>query len=380
MGGQGGVGGAGTAGTSGTFFLPGPTEVRREVLAAMLQPMIPHRGPAFRELFERLQVGLRAVFRTRRAVLVGTSSGTGFMEAALRGARPGRVLSLVNGAFSERFARVARACGRDVDVVSAPAGATVPLEAVERSLRARRYGALTVVHSETSTGALTDVREVGALAREYDVLTLVDSVSGVGGARVECDAWELDVVLTASQKALALPPGLAMAAVSERYLSHVPEAADRGVYLDLSEFAAAAARSQTPTTPALPLLHALDRQLADLAATGGIEERWRRHEAMARATWSWADSLAERLHPTLRALAAPGHRSPTVTAIALPPGLASDAVVGAVAARGFVVGAGNGATRDTTFRVGHMGDHTVAGLERCLEACTDALHDLLSRR
>ncbi|MHB1224110.1 MAG: pyridoxal-phosphate-dependent aminotransferase family protein [Gemmatimonadaceae bacterium] len=362
----------------GTFFLPGPTEVRPEVLAAMRQPMIAHRGRAFEELFERLQAGLRDVFRTGRAVFVSGTSGTGMMEAAVRCARPGPVLALVNGSFSDRFARIARACGRDVDVVEAPPGGTVPLELVERQLAGRRYSALTVVHSETSTGALTDVRAVGALCRAYGVLSLVDSVSGVGGAPVECDAWELDLVLTASQKALALPPGLAFAVASEGYLSHVASAPARGLYLDLAEFAAAAGRSQTPTTPALSLLYALERQLADIAA-GGITARWSRHAELAAAAWRWADSLAGTVHPQLAALAAPGVRSPTVTAITLPSGLDSATVVNAIEARGFVVGTGNGATRHSTFRIGHMGDHTVPSLERCLAACTDALLDVLAR-
>lgn len=362
-----------------TFFLPGPTQVRPAVLAAMQQPMIAHRGPQFEALFGQLQAGLRDVFRTTRPVFVGASSGTGMMEAAVRSARPGRVLALVNGSFSNRFARIARACGREVDALEAPSGATVSLEAVEERLRSRRYSALTVVHSETSTGALTDVRAVGALAREHGVLSLVDSVSGIGGAPLECDVWELDLVLTASQKAMALPAGLAFAVASEGYMSHVASAPARGLYLDLEQFADPARHDQTPYTPALSLLYALERQLADIAAEGGITARWARHEAMASVTWKWADGLTDTVHPALGVLASSGSRSPTVSAITLPVDLSCDAVVTAVEERGFVVGAGNGATRDTTFRIGHMGDHTVAGVQQCLEACADALTDLIAR-
>ncbi len=362
-----------------SFFLPGPTQVRPAVLAAMQQPMIAHRGRQFEELYARIQVGLRDVFQTTRPVFVGASSGTGMMEAAVRGARPGPVLALVNGSFSNRFARIARACGREVDMLNAPPGATVSLEAVERQLRDRRYSALTVVHSETSTGALTDVRAVGTLAREHGVLSLVDSVSGIGGAPLECDAWELDLVLTASQKALALPAGLAFAVASENYMSHVASASARGLYLDLEQFADAARHDQTPYTPALSLLYALERQLADIAADGGITARWARHEAMAAVTWKWAEGLADAVHPALGVLASSDDRSPTVSAITLPADLPCDALVTAVEERGFVVGAGNGATRHTTFRIGHMGDHTVAGLQRCLEACSEALAELIAR-
>ena len=190
----------------GTFFLPGPTEVRREVLETMLAPMLPHRGSEFETMFGRIVASLKPIFRTTRPVYVSTSSATGFMEMAVRCSPPGAILSLVNGAFSERFADIAKSCDRDVTVVQAAWGNVVSLEQVEAALRAKRYVALTVVHSETSTGALTSLEPLARLARAHDVLILVDSVTGIGGAPVETDAWDLDVVLTGSQKSLALPP------------------------------------------------------------------------------------------------------------------------------------------------------------------------------
>ena len=365
--------------TSGTFFLPGPTEVRPEVLAAMQQPMIAHRTPEFEALFARLQEGLRELFGTRRPIFIAGCSGTGMMEAAVRCARPGRVLSLVNGAFSSRFAEIARRCAREVDVIEAPPGATVPLDVVRQQLRSERYSALTVVHSETSTGALTDLRTIGELAREYDVLSLVDSVSGVGGAPMACDVWELDLVLSASQKAMAIPAGLAFAVASERYMEHVASAPSRGMYLDLLQFAEFARKNQTPTTPALALFRALDRQLALIAEDGGASARWERHAAMASVAWDWGDSLREAIHPDLGCLAHSGARSPTVTAITLPAGLPAATVVRAVEGRGFVITGGNGATSDSVIRVGHMGEHTPAGVSACLDAVGDALEELLSR-
>lgn len=358
----------------GTFFLPGPTEVRPEVLEAMVQPMIPHRGRAFEALFSRVQEGLRHVFRTTRPVFVSSSSATGLMEAAVRCAPPGRVLALVNGAFSERFADIARRCGRETDAVSAPSGGVVELDDVARRLAAERYAVVTVVHSETSTGALSDVRAVQELAREHGALCLVDSVTGIGGAPLEFDAWELDFALTGSQKALALPPGLAFAVASEEYMRHVREAPARGVYFDLAEFERYVARDQTPNTPALSLLYAADRQLA-LIREEGMEQRWARHHAMAELTWRWADALGTRRGADFRILATPGQRSPTVTAVTLPVGLPSSRVTAAVAARGYTIGGGYGEVKETTFRIGHMGDHTPEGLAACLAAVEDALAD-----
>jgi aspartate aminotransferase-like enzyme len=300
------------------------------------------------------------------------------MEAAVRCAPEGAILSLVNGAFAARFADVARACGRETEVIEAPWGETVPLDAVERRLAARRFAAVTVVHSETSTGALHDVAEIQALATRHGALCLVDSVTGVAGAPLEFDAWELDFALTGSQKALALPPGLAFAAASERYMRTAASAPARGVYFDLAEFARYAERHQTPNTPALSLLYAAERQLAHVVAEG-LEARWARHAAMAQATWRWVDRMEEEFGPELRVLCAPGRRSPTVTAIVLPAGATSVPLAAAVAAHGFVIGTGYGRLKDTTFRIGHMGDHTPDGLAHCLRAVAQALDELLPR-
>ena len=272
-----------TATPFGTFFLPGPTEVRREVLETMLAPMLPHRGAEFEAMFGRIVDSLKPIFRTTRPVYVSTSSATGFMEMAVRCSPPGAILSLVNGAFSERFADIARSCDRDVTVLQANWGDVVSLDQVEEALRAKRYVALTVVHSETSTGALTPLEPLAKLARAHDVLVLVDSVTGVAGAPVETDAWDLDVVLTGSQKALALPPGLAFAAVSERFLERASHATARGRYFDVLEFEQYAKKNQTPNTPAVSLLYATLFQCEQIARDG-IEQRWARHSAMQQAT------------------------------------------------------------------------------------------------
>ena len=359
----------------GTFFLPGPTEVRREVLETMLAPMLPHRGAEFEAMFARIVESLKPIFRTTRPVYVSTSSATGFMEMAVRCSPPGAILSLVNGAFSERFADIAKSCDRDVTVLQAPWGNVVSLEQVEDALRAKRYVALTVVHSETSTGALTSLEPLAKLARAHDVLILVDSVTGIAGAPVETDAWDLDVVLTGSQKSLALPPGLAFAAVSERFLERAAQATARGRYFDVLEFELYAKKNQTPNTPAVSLLYATLFQ-CEAIARDGIEARWARHEAMRQATQAWVVRTRERLEIPLCITAFEGMHSPTVTAVALPPTIAGDALVKAVAKRGFVIGGGYGKAKATSFRIGHMGDHTVDGLAHCLDAVADALQSL----
>ena len=354
----------------GTFFLPGPTEVRAEVLAAMSGAMISHRGPVFDALFARIQAGLKPVFRTARPVYVLASSGTGMMEAAIRNAPSGPILCLVNGAFSERFANVARACDRDVRVLETPMGTVHDHAAVDAALGGGRFAAMTATHSETSTGALSDVRALARLAHAHGTMILVDSVSGLAGARLETDAWQLDFVLTGSQKALAIPPGLAFGVASEAYVLQAQKSPARGRYFDVVELEEFTLRNSTPATPALSLLYALDVQLPTIVAEG-MEARWARHEAMRLLTERWAEG-----RPGTGVLATKGSRSPTVSVITLPGGVTGDAVVNAVAERGITVSGGYGTLRERTFRIGHMGDHTVTTIQRCLDACDDALVQL----
>lgn len=360
----------------GTFFLPGPTEVHPDVLRAMLQPMLPHRGAAFEALFARIQAGLQPIFRTTRPVYVSSSSATGLMEAAIRCARPGAILCLVNGAFSERFANIAQSCGRESTVIGGDWSMPVSLDVVETALQRGGYAALTVVHSETSTGVLTELEPLARLAHRYDCAVLVDSVTGLAGVPVETDAWELDFVLTGSQKALALPPGLAFGVASEKFIGEARAAAGRGLYFDLVEFEQYIHRNQTPNTPALSLLYATAVQ-GERIAQETIERRWDRHTAMSEHTHSWVHELRARVGAEFSVYAPDGAASHTVTAVSLPPQLQGDAVVQAVARRGFVIGGGYGKLKSSTFRIGHMGDHTMEGLERVLEATAEAVEEIL---
>ena len=359
----------------GTFFLPGPTEVRPEILKAMTVPLIGHRSPEFEKLFARIQTGLRYVFRTVRPVFVSTSSSTGLMEAGVRCAPEGAMLALVNGGFSERFVRIAELTGREYERYDVAAGEVHDPDELARRLDKRRFALLTVVHSETSTGALNDVQRLAAVARERGVVTVVDSVSGVGGAPFEFDKWGVDYALTGSQKALALPPGLAFAAATPAFVATARTAQQRGLYFDLLEFEIAAARKQTPNTPAISLCFALDAQLRAIRAEG-LEARWARHAAMRDCVESWAEAMRENVGIDVIIPVAPGSRSPTVTTLRLPIGVSGRAFVNAVAESGFTIGAGYRQLGAGTARIGHMGDHSVKGVARCLTACGRALKQL----
>lgn len=366
-------GGPNRASGFGRFFLPGPTEVRPAVLAAQRRALIGHRGEPVNALMREIQPGLREVFGTARPVLVSTSSATGLMEAAVRNGARERVLSLVNGAFSERFARIARACGFEVDVLEAPWGGVHDPDAVRARLGAKRYDAVTMVHSETSTGALNPVAELAAAVRgSPDTLVLVDAVTSAGGGPVRADDRGLDFVLAGSQKAMALPPGLAFGVASERMLRRSASAARKGVYFDLVAFYNALAKEQTPNTPAVTLMYALAEQVRHISEEG-LEERWARHAAMAARCAEWADAMAAEAGAELSVLAPEGFRSPTVTCLLLPPGRTGPEVARAMRRRRFVIGAGYGRLKARSVRIGHMGDHTVEELDRVLEALEEVL-------
>jgi aspartate aminotransferase-like enzyme len=344
----------------GRFFVPGPVEVHPGILAAMARPMIHHRGAEAKELYARIAPCLREVFGTARPVRFLAASGTGAVEAGIRALPPGRVLALVNGAFSERMARIAEACGHETDRLEVAWGRVHEPQAVAARVRAATYAGVLAVHNETSTGAL---QPLGELARAAEGVPLVvDSVSGAGGAPVELDRHGLAYACTGSQKALALPPGLGFAASSEGFLAAARQSRERGFYLDLLAYE----RDTPPYTPNLPLLYALDAQ-AERIRSEGMEARWARHREMAAMTWDWASRRG------IGVKAADGCRSPTVSCLELPPPLTGPEFVERVRGRGYVVGGGYGPLKERCFRIGHMGDQTPATVAGLLRACDAAL-------
>jgi aspartate aminotransferase-like enzyme len=359
-----------TPSSFGRFLLPGPTEVHPDVLAAMLRPMIPHRGSDMVELLTGLEAPLREMFRTSRRVVIGTCAATAFMEMAVRCGVRHRVLSLVGGAFGGRFAAIAGACGLDVVRLDVNPGETVEPDMLADALRRTEVDAVTLVHSETSTGALAPLAELAAVVRRFDdVLLLVDAVTSLAGSPVETDALGLDFVFTGSQKALALPPGLALAVASERMLARARKLPGRGAYLDLVAYDEAYAERQPTNTPAVSLFYALATQCARIAQAGGIAARWERHDAMRRTVEHWIDGDGGRLG--FRYLPCTGRRSWTVSCLRVPEGLPARIVVQRLKAQGWVIGSGYGPLKDTTIRIGHMGDHTVASITEVLDRIAD---------
>ena len=343
------------------FFLPGPVWVRDAVRQAMAHEAIGHRGKSFADLYQDIPPRLATVFRTKGFVFTATSAATGLWEAALLNLAPERVLAVTCGAFSERWAACARDLGYPTDVLETPWGTPVDPADVRRALAKAKYDAVTVVHSETSTGTLNDLAAIAKAAREAsDAFVLADVVTSLAGSPVECDAWGLDFALSGSQKALALPPGLGVAFASDRYRARARERS-RAHYLRITEAEAFAAKHQTPYTPSTPHLFALDVQLDHILAET-LEGRWARHDALRTRVEEWA---AARGHAPV---APKGFRPWTVSCLKPAAGVSAEALVTRVKERGFTIGGGYGKWKPSTFRIGHMGDVDLASLEALLAA------------
>ncbi len=349
------------------FFLPGPTFVPADVLAAQARPMLGHRSPAFKELYATLGPRLQQVFRTAGDVMVATASSTLVMEGAIVSTVASDVLHLTCGAFAERWHQISLSHGRNADTVTAPWGQAIDPELVRRALRRKRYEAVAVTHNETSTGVLNPLAEIAAVVREEsDALILVDAVSGLGGARLEADAWGLDVVLAGSQKALAVPPGLVFFTFSERAAERAAAIEHRGFYTDLLRYRDKHRAGGTITTPAMAQIYAADRQLDNMLEEG-MEARWRRHLELRKQTAAWA-----RARGVGYASAEP-FRSPTVSCLKPPAGVEAPRLVEQLAALGFTVGGGYGPWKPETFRIGHMGEVRRRDLATLLEAVDSLL-------
>ncbi len=351
------------------LVIPGPVEVRPEVLEAQTEWMIGHRSKAFEELFARLQDKLKKVFLTNRRVIVSGSSGTGLWEGASRNCiRDDRkALHLVGGAFSERWAEVSQLNGKQVDMLEVEWGRAFTPEMVADALKKDRYDAVCVVHNETSTGVTNPIKAIAQVVRQYDeTLLLVDTVSGFLGAELRVDDWGLDIALTSSQKAFGLPPGIAFAAVSDRVLERARQIPYRGYYFDFIELDKSLQKNNTPATPPISLMFAADYQLNDILAEG-LENRWQRHTAMRDLTIQWADSRE------MGIFAQDGYRSPTVTCVNNGRSINVDDMAKFMGGKGFSMDKGYGKIKGKTFRIAHMGDMQLSTLEEVLAGLDEFL-------
>ena len=348
------------------LFIPGPIAVSTKTLQAMAQPMIGHRSTDFVALYQSMQPDLQALFSTKDPVYLSTSSAWGVMEGALRNLVQKKVLCCMNGAFSDKWLDVAQRCGLAASALKFEWGQPVDPAALRRELATGQYDVVTLIHNETSCGCQSDLPALAAVLREFPgVISVVDTVSSFSALPIRKDELGIDLMLTGSQKALALPPGLAVFSASQRALERAAQSKTRGYYFDLLEFQKNHEAGMTPSTPVIPLIYALKSKLEDIKAEG-IEARYARHSRLNKTVRSWGEAKGFALFPMA------GFGSVTLNCFANTRNVDLPALNKALKSKhGFVIDGGYGKLKGQTFRISNMGDETdetMAALVKALDA------------
>jgi aspartate aminotransferase-like enzyme len=316
---------------------------------------------------------LKELFHTKQHAFVATCSGTGLLEAALLNCVPRRVLVTSCGAFADRWLKIAERLGVEADHLDHPWGTAVDADRLATHIESRRqhYDAVTITYNETSTGVMNNLEELAAVVHEESpgTLVLVDAVSALGGAPVLFDEWKLDVCLASTQKCLALPPGLAVFALSENALKAAEKKNYRGMYFDFLEYKKQAEAGGAAFTPAISLCFALAKELDYILRQETLEQRWKRHAEMRDVTLSRTASFAD-------PAAVRENASVSVSALR-PRELAAPLLVSKMKERGFTLGGGYGDWKESTFRIGHMGDITLKALNTMLDALEETARELM---
>ncbi len=346
--------------------IPGPIPVPDDILGAMAEPMINHRGPEFKEILYRVTEGLKRVFETENEVWLLTASGTGAMEAAVVNTlSPGdKVICATAGSFGDRFGEIAGIFGAEVVTLEFPPGIAVDPDVLRRSLRENEDAkAVLVTHNETSTGVTMDLEAVAAVVKgEFDKLLLVDGISSVCSLPLRTDAWGCDAVTTASQKGWMLPPGLAFISFSDKAWEAHADATMPRYYFDLSAYKSYYEIGQPPYTPALSVVFALDLALGQVLAEG-MGSIFERHRDLGRMTREGVKKLGMKLFPDERVA------SDTVTAVTVPDGVDAAGLLAAMRTEhGVVLAGGQEGLSGKIFRIGHMGRCTPEEIQDVLDA------------
>ncbi|MBN2138862.1 MAG: alanine--glyoxylate aminotransferase family protein [Sedimentisphaerales bacterium] len=353
------------------LFIPGPVKVSADVLEQLARPTLGHRGKEYAQLHAETAEMLKKILFTEQNVFISTSSASGIWEAAIRNCvAPGeKVLATGCGAFSDKWGDVAAMCGADVEELKVEWGKPVLPEMIDEKLAGGKFAAVTIVHNETSTGLMNPVEEISEMmkAKYPDVLVFVDSVSGMVGLPLKFDELGWDVAFASVQKAFAIPPGLAVAAVSNRALEKSRTVPNRGYYFNFELWAKSAEKSQTLVTPNIPHIMALNYQCHKLV-NEGMENVWKRHAAMGEFVRTWAkenfDLFCEEKYA-----------SNTLTTIKNTKGINVGETIAAVQAKhNTVFGNGYGKLKEQTFRIAHMGDITTDDLKELVGWIDDEIN------
>ena len=345
------------------LLTPGPTPVPPEILKALARPLFHHRTSQYQKLFREVTEGLQRIFGTRHPVYTFAASGTGAMEAALVNFHSAgdEILVIDSGKFGERFWRIAKAFGLKAEILRAEYGDTVSTEEIEKALdRNPNLKSVCLQLSETSTGVVYDLKEIGRRLRTRTALLIVDAISGLGADRLEMDAWGLDLVISGSQKGLMLPPGLAFLGVSSKASARMKEAKLPRFYFDLALYEKALRDWDTPFTPAISLVVAL-REVIRRIERLGLAEIFKKTETLAKYTRGRVKAMGLELFAK-----APSNG---LTAVKVPAGIDGEKLVEWVRQKENIsIAGGQGEMKGRVIRIAHMGFIQKKDIDRGLAA------------
>jgi len=353
------------------LYIPGPVDVAPEVLEKMSTPMIGHRTKDASTLQERISSKMQQVMGTKNTIVLSTSSGSGLMEGAVRCFTKERAAIFSIGAFGDRWHKMCTANGIEADLFKSELGQITTPEMIDEALSTGKYDLITITQNETSTGVANPMKDLSEVYKKYpDVIVCVDTVSSMAGDLIPVDDLGIDVCITSTQKCLGLPPGMAIASVSDRAIEKAKTKENRGLYFDYVELVKFVKEKpfQYPSTPSLSHMFALDFQL-DRILEEGIENRYNRHLEMAKIVRQWAADNCELYSD-------PDHLSVTVTCITNTTGLPFADINKAMCERGYRLSNGYGPLKDKTFRIAHMADNTKEEVEKMLADLTDVIAQL----
>jgi aspartate aminotransferase-like enzyme len=350
------------------LFIPGPVEVSAKTWAAFAKPMIGHRSEAFRALYRSIHPRLQTLFGTRQPVFLSTSSAWGVMEAAVRNLVSRRVLNCMCGAFSDKWLDVSRRCAKEAEPLQVDWGRHIDPAALDQKLASGDFDTVTLIHNETSTGVMNPLQEICEVVRKYpEVALVVDTVSSFSAVPIAMDELGIDVLLTGSQKALALPPGFSLFAVSEKAFVRAEKQKDRGYYFDFLEFKKNQADDMTPTTPSIAHIHALESKLDDIFAEG-LTNRYARHSRTNALVHDWVRNRG------FDFFADENYRSKTLTCVKNTRGIDIPQLARDLREKHhLVIDPGYGRIKGQTFRLSNMGDETEETVSALLGSLDDCL-------
>lgn len=354
-----------------TFFVPGPTFVSAEILSELTRPLISHRSREYYDLHKEVVENLKTLFNWKNYhVFLVTSSATGIMEGVIRNCVKKTVVHTICGAFSEKWSEISEMNNKKVIKIKTPWGKSIKTPLVRRALNKTQAEAITFTHCETSTGVLNNLQNLCETVKKISPKTLifVDSVSAFGGTPLDAEKLGIDVLFFGVQKTFALPPGLAVAVVSNRALKKSHLVKNKGYYFNFEVLEKHGLKNNTPATPAIPLIYGLKKQLERIEKEG-INKRFLRHEKMLKTVKIWAKKNR------FKFFAEKGFESPTVSCLITPKNIKVSELIENLKEHGFTVPGGYGKLKESTFRIGHMGEHNPKDLKKLLNAITKIVNN-----